>query len=98
MNGTVDTGAEDTTVDHTVTAVASGGSRRAVVRSLAAGLLAVASGGIATDAPAKKKRKQKKSKKEAARLRRRRPRRAHKAPCSPKSRCWPTAARPSLRS
>src|SRR5215204_5739911 len=59
MNGTVDTGAEDTMVDHTVTAVASGVSRRAVVRSLAAGLLAVASGGIATDAPAKKRRKRK---------------------------------------
>jgi hypothetical protein len=50
-------------VDHTVTAVASGGSRRAVVRGLAVGLLAVASGGIATDAPAKKKRKRKSKKK-----------------------------------
>ena len=63
MNGTVDTGAEDTTFDHTVKAFASGGSRRAVVRSLAAGLLAVASGGIATDAPAKKKRKRKRKSK-----------------------------------
>ena len=63
MNGTVDTVAEDTTFDHTVKAFASGGSRRAVVRGLAAGLLAVASGGIATDAPAKKKRKRKRKSK-----------------------------------
>jgi hypothetical protein len=59
MNGTVDTVAEDTTFDHMVKAFASGGSRRAVARGLAAGLLAVASSGIATDTPAKKKRKQK---------------------------------------
>ena len=63
MNGTVDTVAEDTTFDHTVKAFASGGSRRAVVRSLAAGLLAVASGGIATDTLAKKKRKRKRKSK-----------------------------------
>ena len=63
MNGTVDTGAEDTTFDHTVKVFASGGSRRAVVRGLAAGLLAAASGGIATDTLAKKKRKQKPKKK-----------------------------------
>jgi hypothetical protein len=63
MNGTVDTGAENTTVDHAVKAVTSGRSRRAVVRSLAGGLLAVASGEIATDTLAKKKRKQKPKKK-----------------------------------
>ena len=60
MNGTADTGAEDTAFNHTVKAFASGGSRRAVVRGLAAGLLAAVSGGVASDTLAKKRKRKRK--------------------------------------
>ena len=60
MNGTGDTGAEDTTFDHTVKAFAGHRSRRAVVRGLAAGLLAAASGGFASDTLAKKRKRKRK--------------------------------------
>jgi hypothetical protein len=59
MFGTEDRVGEDAPIDHAAKALASGSSRRTVMRGLAAGLLAAAGGGIATGALAKKKRKQK---------------------------------------
>lgn len=63
MNRTVDPGAEGTTFDHTIKVFASGRSRRNVMRGVAAGFLAVASGGIATDTLAKKRKPKPKPKK-----------------------------------
>jgi hypothetical protein len=59
MNGTDDTMVEETTFDHALTALVTGTSRRSALRGLAAGLLALAGGGIATDTLAKQKRRKK---------------------------------------
>jgi len=60
MFGSEEMGGEETTIDRAARGLASGASRRSVVRGLAAGLVAAAGGGIATDTLAKKKRKKKK--------------------------------------
>jgi hypothetical protein len=62
MNGTEMTVAEDTTFDDTARALAPGASRRTALRGLAAGLLALAGGGIASDTLAKKKKRKRKKK------------------------------------
>lgn len=66
MDGRDEKVAEDTRFDRTVRAISSGGSRRAVVRGLAAGLIAAAGGGISMDTLAgkNKKKKRKKAKKQ----------------------------------
>jgi hypothetical protein len=62
MNGMDMTVVEDTTCDDTDRMVATGASRRTALRSLAAGLLALAGGAIATDSLAKKRKRKRKKK------------------------------------
>jgi hypothetical protein len=59
MNGTSMTVGEDPAFDNSVRMLTPGASRRTALRGLAAGLLAMAGGAIATDSLAKKKRKKK---------------------------------------
>jgi hypothetical protein len=59
MNRTDENSGADPTGDRPGTAVATGTSRRTALRGLAAGLLAAASGGFATDTLAKQKRRKK---------------------------------------
>jgi hypothetical protein len=53
---------ESAAFDHAVKELATGASRRSIVRGLAAGLIAAAGGGIASSAVAKKRKKRKKGK------------------------------------
>jgi hypothetical protein len=62
MNGTDMQVGADPTFDDPIRALATGTSRRTALRGLAAGLLAAAGGGMATDTVAKQKRKRKKGK------------------------------------
>jgi hypothetical protein len=62
MDGMEITVGEDTPIDRTAKALASGASRRSVLRGLAAALAATAGGGIASSALAKKKRQKKRNK------------------------------------
>jgi hypothetical protein len=62
MNGTDMTVVEDTMFDDTVRMLTTGASRRTVLRGLAAGLLALVGGGVASSALAKKKKRKAKKK------------------------------------